>query len=160
MGVRRAGLYSTVLVGGIIANLERGPWNGEAKCEVEKQAAMNLSRNDMKNDTLVWELLPRILRDRGEDPSSASSAKAQEVVESLANAPWLQKKPIRVATTRWGSWHDAIEQNLLPYFHEKLLVILAVGLLQGWLLTDRNKAQLLKSLVGKDVGSLVGFALV
>ena len=151
MGVRRAGLYSAVLVGGIIANLERGPWSGEANYEVEKQAAMDLSRNDMKNDTLVWELLPRILRDRGEDPSSASSARAQEVVESLATAPWLQKKPIRVATTRWGSWHDAIEQNLLPYFHEKLLVLLAVGLLQGWLLTDRNKAQLLKSLVGKDV---------
>ena len=64
-GTRVAGLFSVVLLGAIVANLDRGPWNGEANYEVEIQAAKVLASQDLRDGPLVRMPLPRRLRDRG-----------------------------------------------------------------------------------------------
>lgn len=42
---------------------------------------------------------------------------------------------------------------MLPNFHEKLIVLLAVGVLQGWLTTEASKANFLQALRARDVAA-------
>ena len=79
---------------------------------------------------------------------------ARDVLESLEGSRWLHVKPTRVATTRWGSWHDAVQSNLLPHFHEKLLVLMALGLEQGWLSrTSEGAVSAMQELRPRDVAN-------
>lgn len=78
---------------------------------------------------------------------------AKQVLGGLDDAEWLRTKPNRVATTRWGSWHDAVAQCVLPNYHEQLFVLMALGLQQGWLTNDggQGKSSVLTNLKEKDV---------
>lgn len=147
---KRAGMFSTVLIAGIICNLERSPWNGEANFQKERAAASDAIRNELHQDALWQMLLPKVMRDRGLDPMDADGEVGKELLHSIAEARWLDIKPTRVATTRWGSWHDAVHDFLLPDFHEKLYVILVVGILQGWLKQGSQTSSLLRDLKKKD----------
>ena len=75
---------------------------------------------------------------------------SQAVIESIKNRRWLETKPKRVATTRWGSWHDAMEK-LLGFYHEKALVVCSVGVLQGWIKNESRMKSFLDGLREKDV---------
>ena len=86
----------------------------------------------MNDCPLLKELLPKMLRARGMDEFNLSAEVQREVACSMKDASWLQLKPPQVATTRWGSFHDAVWGCLLPWFWDKLFILLALGIAQGW----------------------------
>ena len=149
-----AGLFSTVLVGTICVNFERGPWNGEANFQKEKEAVRQAIRNGLHKDPLWTTLLPKIMSDRGLDPDTAVDDEfAEELMKSMVGSRWQHTK-MRACTTRWGSWHDGITKLLLPYYHEKLYVLLAIGLQQGWLTKASDTKSPLSDLRKRDITEL------
>jgi hypothetical protein len=54
---------------------------------------------------------------------------------------------------RWGSWHDCVENCLLPNFHRKLLVLFALGLEQGWINTNNTKQRIMESMDSHDLAA-------
>lgn len=78
--VRSSGMSSTVLMAGVIENLERGAWNAEANFEYEKAAALELATNVPPDDAFVKRL-------RGHGPLVPRAVKgcplaAEEAAES------------------------------------------------------------------------------
>ena len=55
----------------------------------------------------------------------------QRLLDDLPVANFLVNKSKKVATTRWGTWHDDVEE-LLREYRSKLFVLLCLGLLHGW----------------------------
>ena len=89
-----------------------------------------------KDDPLLRLLTPRLLGQRGEDPSHNTEEKRQEILDGLIDAPWLQRKNPKVSPTKWGTYHTSME-FLMPQWHDKLLPALPAGIKQGWATADK-----------------------
>eukprot|EP00971_Amphidinium_carterae_P247242 4910094-Amphidinium_carterae.1 len=68
---------------------------------------------------------PKILQDMGDD-GPLDEEKRRELMAELGNATFLQTKSKKVALTRWGTWHDHVEE-LLGEYHMKLLLLLSLA---------------------------------
>ena len=82
------------------------------------------------SDGLVQWLGPKILADQGATALLTDEV-AQSLLDSLPLSNFLANKSKKVATTRWGTWHDHVDQ-LLGEYHAKLFLLLCLGLLHGW----------------------------
>ena len=143
-GVQEAGKYAIVMVGGIIANLDHGPFDSKSFHLVLKQSNDEFLAKAMADDPLLRKLAPRIQRDRCGDPNITGPAHMEEILLSLGQARWLNRKTPTVAMSRWNTWNDCME-FLLPEWHHKLLAMLHHGAIQGWY-RPANRAKFLNAL--------------
>ena len=130
-----AGLMGAVHLSSCIATMERGPWDGEATWQKELGATQELRilAPRISEVLFLYNIVPGVLRDRGEDPLDLSPEKATEIAVEIVDEAWLQEKPRRVATTRWSSWHDQMDDTFEPFWHSETMVVATHGLLEGWL---------------------------
>eukprot|EP00971_Amphidinium_carterae_P344005 6484095-Amphidinium_carterae.2 len=147
-GVKDGGAMTTVFLAGIVCNLERGPWNGAQFFEELKSTAMDVSQLVGCECGLVDLLGPKILQDTG-DMGGFDEDRKRELMSELQQADFLNTKSKKVALTRWGTWHDHVDE-LLGHYHTKLMLLLFLGLLKGWSASDMLGAGALKALsIGK-----------
>ena len=151
-GVQHSGMYAIVLVGGIVANLERGPFEGEATHQKLRESCEEFVAKARFDDPLLQLFGPRILLDRQESPHSWSDATAQDVLDNLLHASWRTRKPPRTAITQWNTWLDAFEY-IKPEWHERLLALTHMGVCQGWD-TAEKQARFAKMLKPTDAKGL------
>lgn len=143
---------SVVFLGTIICNLDRGPWTSESNWKKIKESMEEYVAHSDITCPLFRSMAPKILADRGMDPNETSPETLQVVFDSLLDGAWLRQKAPRVATTRWGTWHQHWGW-LLPQFHEKLLACMACGLAEGWLTKEQQAkyAEALQVVDAKDL---------
>lgn len=124
---------SFVFIASIVANLDRGPFQGEQNWQRMKEGMQEYMARGDANCKLLRMLAKKMLREQGRDESTIEQdAVAEDLFMQLGSAPWTHQKGPKVATTRRGTWHTHVDW-LLPQLHKKLMGMLAVGLFQGWL---------------------------
>ena len=127
------GLKSSMLLSTIAHNLEYGPFDGQAfhrkMCETaeELKSLMNV------NDPLLQYLWPKICAEMGYEESQFEDK--LQFLENLPTHEFLRVKGPRVCSSRWGTWCEA-DSFRAPYHHARLLVLLGMGLLEGWIKKD------------------------
>ncbi len=126
-----AHLYLTSLIVSVILNYEHGPFQNQMFFQQEKEAAAEFMAMVEEDDPLCLWLAPMAARDRALSSEPEKSVVAT-ALSSLQEARWLERKGPRVAPTRWGTVHNGLAE-LLEVWHEKLLVLLSFGLMEGWL---------------------------
>ena len=121
---RESGLMTIILCSGCVACFERGSYDGEANWQLEKNAAEYLATLGpiAWNDAYLSSFLPGVKEDRDEDPSSLCAEEACQILRGIPQRRWLQVKPMQVALTRWCTWHDSMERDLIPNASEKAMV--------------------------------------
>ena len=70
----------------------------------------------------LYAMVPGVLRGRFENPLDVTPAIAETIASDISGQARLYAKPRRVATTRWSTWHDQVEESLIPYFHSQAMV--------------------------------------
>ena len=61
-----------------------------------------------------------------------------QCIANLRECKWLMRKGPRMARTRWGTVHNGLGQ-LMDIWHQKLLVLLTFGILEGWMMPGAQK---------------------
>ena len=135
-------MYGVLLLGCVIGNLSHGPWQGAAFWRQQQESAQELQATAGPQDPLVQFLLPRIRRDRGIQVDEELTV--SDVLQGLTGEHWFLRKGPRIALTRWGTFHDCFRE-LLPGWHTRLLVLLHLGLVQGWATSKTGRASIMKS---------------
>jgi hypothetical protein len=141
---KEAGFKTSLLLAGITYNLSRGPWAGSAWWQQMKEAAMDMMQTVTEDDVLVSYFYPRILADKGEPFGSIS---VQEMLQNISEADWLQVKGPRMNPSRWWSEFDCGD-FYIPSTNERLLVLMFLGLQQGWMSSSNAAGAQMKKLCG------------
>ena len=123
-GTKLASMMSTVLLTNILVNLERGPWRGEANYQQEKDAVREMSILDLPDFPIFRAKKAEICRHLG--VTFLTEEILSEIIQSLWDLEWMDRKPGQVAMTRWSSWHDAVKK-LLACLPQKALVLIIWG---------------------------------
>ena len=108
-GVGKGGRYSTVLVGNVVVNSCRGPFNGESDWQVIKGSTLELQQMIVAGDPLLRILVPNSCREVGGDPLTVDDEYETKWVVDLTDEPWYKTKPPKVAINHWNTWNDAFE---------------------------------------------------
>jgi hypothetical protein len=141
---KEAGFKTSLLLAGITYNLSRGPWAGSAWWQQMKEAAMDMMQTVTEDDVLVSYFYPRILADKGEPFGSIS---VQEMLQNISEADWLQVKGPRMNPSRWWSEFDCGD-FYIPSTNERLLVLMFLGLQQGWMSSSTAAGAQMRKLCG------------
>ena len=120
-----AGKFAVVSVGTILAYLERGPFQGEAKQQLQ-EGTMELQAKTSVTEPLLVRLVPKILRDRG-----VTTTVTDEIVSNVRDSLYLgrcmEKKPPKTALTQVNTSFEFI----VPEWHERVASFGAHGLREG-----------------------------
>ena len=141
---KEAGIKTSLLLAGITYNLSRGPWAGAAWWQQVKEAAKDMMQTVTEDDILVSYFYPRILADKGVPFGSIS---VEELLQTISEADWLQVKGPRMNPSRWWSEFDCGD-FYIPSTNERLLVLLFLGLQQGWMCSAGAAGAQMKRLCG------------
>ena len=114
-------------------NLTYGPWEGAAWFEKLKGGAAEYCGLERSSNPLFSAMYKHICRDKGV-AATGTADHQEEMLRRMADSEAWSKRGPRVTLRRWFSWFAAFSFHDRVW-HERLLVILAIGLQLG---TYRN----------------------
>ena len=127
--LKKAGLWSVVLLTTVVFNLAYGPWKGSAWWRKLQEGGAELAATAGVGDQLLEEFYEPICQDLGVEAFGDAEHKA-EILE-FATAGQLQaRRGERVTLRRWFSWMVAAQDHD-QVWHARLLVITSIGLRLG-----------------------------
>ena len=150
-GVQACGKYAFLLIACAVVNLERGPWNREAKHQQIRESTLEwqAKASTDRQDPLLRFILPRHLEAAGKDRHDVSEEDIDAIVEGITECNFYRRKMPKTALTQWNTLNDSLE-TLLPEWWLKVLALLHLGVMQGWCKGTQG-AQLLSALKPADM---------
>ena len=127
--IRKAGLWSTVLLSSVVFNLAFGPWQGSAWWRKLQEGGAEYAAKAEVGDLLLDEFYEAICRDIGAE-AYGDAAHKEEILQHATAGRLQQRKGERVTLSRWFSWMRAAQDHD-ALWHSRLLVITAIGLSLG-----------------------------
>lgn len=115
---------AVVRVGTIIAELERGPFQGEATHQNLRESTAELQAKASVNDPLLVRLVSKNLRHKGDD--AVPDENVLNVRDSWHLARYMEQKPQKTAPTQWNTRCDAFE-FVVPAWHERAASLMHMG---------------------------------
>lgn len=130
---RASGLWKFILEWGCVANFRAGPWRGASFLQTLRGAAEVFFADADESDPLFVSLYDRIAQDFGmdRDINFGTDSHMKEVFQRCKEHNVWRRKGTKMKMGRWTSWYICMEE-LQDGRHLLLLVLVLVGLRQGW----------------------------
>lgn len=107
--IKQQGLWDTILLWGILFNLNDGPYEGAAWWRTTQEAAESYAATAKTDCPILQNLLPRIAMETGQEERMTDPTWPQEVLDNLFAARAVDSKGPSMSTSRWFSWMHCFE---------------------------------------------------
>ena len=146
LATQDASLWSSMLVLTIAANCLSCPWNGSKFWQESKEGLEAFLEVASQDDPLFQSMLPGMLQDEGLLHTQTDQEVAADMFEGLrANRCW-ERRGQKISLGRWFGFFDGLKE-LQASWHSRLLVLIFLGVAQGWV--SRKATQVVLSKLGK-----------
>lgn len=108
-----------------------GPWDAGKWMKVLHDASLGVCSPLDDNDKLLLHLWPRISEDLGYTGEMSGERGRRAFLEDLPNMEVFNNKGAKSSASRWFPW-NRVHQAQRKFMYAKLLVLIFVGIKQGW----------------------------
>lgn len=105
-----------------------------------------------RGDPLLQFVMPRLVQTQGIYYLDVTDEDCDKVVNNITDCDFFCRKPPKTAITQWNTLNDNLEV-LLPEWWHKLVPLLHLGIMQGWVACGKSTA-LLESLKPVDLAAI------
>jgi hypothetical protein len=149
--IKQAGLWDAVLASGVAMNVGFGPFDGQAWWHEIAEAAMQHAAVAGKSCPLLAAMLPKIAAERDEMEMLCDPGYAQYILDQIQEGRIMAVKGPKLALCRWMSWVDCYA-FWRPIRSMRCLLLLYIGIQQGWVTADPSSTALCLRQKSQDAG--------